>query len=103
MGLATPGGGRTLATVAATDTFPAYEDGDSALAVLVPASALRTYILDVGSVVADLGALTSAQITGGESPTEAEFNALQTDVASIRTKLNALLDALQGMGLIDAA
>lgn len=36
------------------------------------------------------GALTSAQISGGESPTEAEFNALQTDVAAISTALIAL-------------
>jgi hypothetical protein len=103
MPLATPGGGRVLATVAANDTFPGYEDGDSGLPVLVKASALRTYMLDVGTVVADAAALTSAQITGGESPTEAEHNALQTDVAAIRTKLNAVIDALQGMGLIDAA
>lgn len=35
-------------------------------------------------------ALTSAQITGGESPTEAEHNALQADVAALRTTVAAL-------------
>lgn len=34
-------------------------------------------------------ALTSAQLTGGESPTEAEHNALQADVAALRTTLAA--------------
>lgn len=53
------------------------------------------------AAVADLGALTSAQITGGESPTEAEHNALQTDVAAIRTKVNALLASLRTAGLLD--
>ncbi len=52
------------------------------------------------AAVADLGALTSAQLTGGESPTEAEFNALQTDVAAIRTKVNALLGSLRTAGLL---
>lgn len=35
-------------------------------------------------------ALTSAQIAGGESPTEAEYNQLQADVAALRTVLAAL-------------
>ncbi len=35
-------------------------------------------------------ALTSAQISGGEDPTEAEFNALQADVAALRTTLAAV-------------
>lgn len=39
----------------------------------------------------DSPALTQAAITGGESPTEAEFNALRTDVVNLRTTLNALL------------
>ncbi len=54
----------------------------------------------VAAAVADLGALTSAQITGGESPTEAEHNALQADVAAIRTKVNALLASLRTAGLL---
>jgi hypothetical protein len=53
------------------------------------------------AAVADMGALTSAQLTGGESPTEAEFNALQTDVAAARTKINALLASLRTAGLLD--
>lgn len=54
--------------------------------------------LKQGAAVADAAALTSAQISGGESPTEAEFNALQADVAALRTKLNALLGSLRGAG-----
>ncbi len=54
----------------------------------------------VAAAVADLGALTSAQITGGESPTEAEHNAVQADVAAIRTKVNALLAARRTAGLV---
>lgn len=52
------------------------------------------------AAVADLSALTSAQLTGGESPTEAEHNALQTDVAAIRTKLNDLLAKLRTGGVV---
>lgn len=55
---------------------------------------------NVGAAVANLGAMTSAQITGGESPTEAEHNALQADAAANRTKLNALLTSLRAAGLI---
>lgn len=36
-------------------------------------------------------ALTSAQITGGEAPTEAEYNQLQADVAALRTTLAAVV------------
>lgn len=57
-------------------------------------------------------ALTSVAITGGESPTEAEHNALLTDITALRTtlaaavtdlgtmrtKLNAALAALTGSG-----
>lgn len=60
-------------------------------------------------------ALTSAQLTGGESPTEAEHNAIQADVAALRTtlaaavvdlaaartKINALLSSLRTAGLLD--
>lgn len=75
------------------------------------------------AAVADHGALTAAAptamtqaaITGGESPTEAEFNALRTDLvntrtalaahlvdlASIRTKLNAALGSLRTAELLD--
>jgi outer membrane murein-binding lipoprotein Lpp len=36
-------------------------------------------------------ALTSAAITGGESPTEAEHNQVQADVAALRTTVAALV------------
>lgn len=36
-------------------------------------------------------ALTSAALTGGESPTEAEHNALQADVAALRGKIASLV------------
>lgn len=49
---------------------------------------------------ADVGALTQATITGGESPTEAEFNALRADHAATRTVLNALLAKLRTSGII---
>ncbi len=49
---------------------------------------------------ADVGALTQAAITGGESPTEAEFNALRTDHAATRTVLNSLLAKLRTAGVI---
>jgi hypothetical protein len=47
------------------------------------------------AVVAAPGALTSAAITGGESPTEAEHNALQADVAALRTTVAAILTSLK--------
>lgn len=48
----------------------------------------------------DVAALTQAAITGGESPTEAEFNALRTDHAATRTVLNSLLAKLRTAGVI---
>lgn len=51
--------------------------------------------------VADLPALTSAAATGGDAPTEAEYNALRVDVSANRTKVNALLAALRTAGLLD--
>lgn len=54
-----------------------------------------------GAAVADAAALTSAAITGGESPTEAEHNALRVDVVAIRTTLNALLASLRAANIID--
>lgn len=71
-------------------------------------------VADAGALTATApAALTSAQLTGGESPTEAEHNALQADVAALRTtvaavvvdlaalrtKLNAELAALRTSGL----
>lgn len=48
----------------------------------------------------DVPALTQAAITGGESPTEAEFNALRTDHAATRTVLNSLLAKLRTSGVL---
>ena len=48
----------------------------------------------------DVGALTQAAITGGESPTEAEFNALRTDHADTRTVVNSLLAKLRTAGIV---
>ncbi len=50
--------------------------------------------------VADVAALTSAAATGGDSPTEAEYNALRVDVVAIRTTVNALLASLRSAGLL---
>jgi hypothetical protein len=49
---------------------------------------------------ADVAALTQAAITGGESPTETEFNNLRTDHANTRTVLNSLLAKLRTAGII---
>lgn len=51
---------------------------------------------------AAVAALTQAAITGGESPTEAEFNALRVDHAATRTVLNDLLTKLKAAGLMVA-
>lgn len=56
--------------------------------------------LSQGVAVADVAALTSAALTGGESPTETEHNTLRTDVAAIRATLLALQNSLQGAGVI---
>jgi hypothetical protein len=48
----------------------------------------------------DTVAMTQAAITGGESPTEAEFNALRTDVVNTRTTLNGLLAKLRTAGTV---
>ena len=49
--------------------------------------------------VATATALTSAAATGGEAPTEAEYNALRTDVVNLRTTVVALQTALRNAGL----
>lgn len=69
-----------------------------------------TFVADQGALTASApAALTSAAITGGQDPTEAEHNALQADVAALRgtvaalvtdltatrTKLNAVLGSLR--------
>ena len=50
---------------------------------------------------ADVAALTSAAATGGESPTEAEYNALRADLVATRTVVNSLLAKLRTAELID--
>ena len=50
---------------------------------------------------ADVAALTSAQIAGGEPPTQAEHNQVQADLAATRTVLNSLLAKLRTAGVID--
>ncbi len=56
--------------------------------------------LPQGATVANVAALTSSAATGGEPPTEAEYNALRTDVSNVRTTLNNLLTSLRNAGLI---
>jgi hypothetical protein len=53
-----------------------------------------------GVAVADAAAFTSAAATGGDAPTEAEYNALRTDALAVRTTLNALLASLRTAGVI---
>lgn len=56
-----------------------------------------------GVAVTDVAALTSTAASGGDSPTEAEHNALRADVVAIRTTLLALQDSLRDAGLIASA
>ena len=49
---------------------------------------------------ADSAAMTSAAASGGESPTEAEYNALRTDVVNLRTVVNDLLAKLRTAGIV---
>lgn len=49
---------------------------------------------------ADVAALTSAAATGGDAPTEAEYNAVRTDLVATRTVVNALLAKLRTAGLL---
>ncbi|MFI2577703.1 hypothetical protein ACH5AJ_36520 [Streptomyces rochei] len=51
------------------------------------------------SAVADAAALGSV-VAAGANPTKAEYDALRTDVANLRTKLNAALAALRTAGVI---
>jgi hypothetical protein len=53
-----------------------------------------------GVAVSDPAALTSAAITGGESPTEAEHNAVRADLVATRTQLIALITSLENAGII---
>ena len=53
-----------------------------------------------GATVAAPTAMTQAAITGGESPTEAEFNALRTDVSNLRTTVANLITSLKNADAI---
>ena len=53
-----------------------------------------------GATVAAPAALTSAQISGGEDPTQAEHNALQADVAALRATVAALITSLKNADVI---
>lgn len=55
------------------------------------------------AVVAAPTAMTQAAITGGEAPTEAEFNALRADVAALRTTVANTLIELKAAGLMASA
>lgn len=66
----------------------------------VPAAQLPLGAAVAAAAVADVATLTSAAATGGDAPTEAEYNALRVDVASNRTKINALLASLRTAGLL---
>lgn len=57
----------------------------------------------VAEVVAAPAAMTQAAITGGEDPTEAEFNALRADVAALRTTVANTLVELKDAGLMASA
>lgn len=52
------------------------------------------------AVVAAPAAMTQAAITGGEAPTEAEFNALRADMAALRTTVANTLVELKAAGLM---
>lgn len=68
------------------------------LADLASAAGAPDAVYTQAAVVAAPSALTSAAITGGESPTEAEHNAVRADVAALHTTVAALLVALKGAG-----
>lgn len=55
----------------------------------------QTYSTAARTVPAEVAA-----ITGGESPTEAEHNALVADVLALKKVINALIDDLQTVGII---
>ena len=72
-------------------------DGTTAFASL-PGGAGGT-----AALVTAPAAMTQAAITGGESPTEAEFNALRADVAALRTTVANTLVELKAAGLMASA
>lgn len=75
-----------------------YRQQGGAILVVDDGGAIR---VNAGGTITDDGTQASAiadatAITGGESPTEAEHNALLT-------KVNSILAALRGVGIIAAA
>lgn len=56
--------------------------------------------LTQGVAVTSPAAIGSAAATGGDAPTEAEYNLLRTDVVNSRTALTNLLTSLRNAGLI---
>ncbi len=116
-GTETPGAAisGSVVTVGAGSLLPLFwfPDGvDTLYYRVVGMSGVKTIYADVdrrldaqpmaqGAAVADVAALTSAAITGGESPTEAEHNAVRADAVAIRTTVNALLASLRAAGVID--
>ena len=50
------------------------------------------------ATIAD-AAVAQAAASGGDAPTEAEFNGLRTDVSNLVTKFNTLLSQLEALGL----
>lgn len=71
--------------------------GTTSSATLSSGGTLSTVDAAVTAITAP-AALTQAAITGGESPTEAEFNALRADVAMLRTWAAAVHAALIAIG-----
>lgn len=111
MGLTAKGVANGLATLDSSGVIPDAQLpaglGDFAQAAAVADQAALT--------AAAPAALTSAAASGGEAPTEAEYNALRADVVELRTqllaavadavtartKLNALLASLRTANLLD--
>ena len=67
---------------------------------LFDASGAARVVPERAAAQTDAPAMTQAAITGGESPTEAEFNALRTDVVNLRTTVNALLAKLRTANIL---
>lgn len=100
VGKATPAANGDVAIGVAIDDAAEDEDTPVAFYPHVVGGAEATNVVGDQTAVSDLGALTSAAITGGESPTEAEHNAVQADVAAIRTTVNTILARLRSAGLL---
>lgn len=74
-------------------------DGTAAPAVsLIPAATASAYTQTYSTAARTVPAAVAA-ITGGESPTEAEHNALVADVLALKKVVNAIIDDLQARGI----